>query len=80
VEQFLNHTKTCLPNDVYLRVSYNMLKKATDNFTKNETRINCSKIINLVLHHIEEEIPKELEDYFPHAKTSTAYFLYELFE
>jgi hypothetical protein len=68
VEQFLNDSKTCLLNDVYLHVSYNFLQKVTDNFTKDATRINCSKIIGLVLFDKEEKIPKELEDYFAHAK------------
>ncbi len=66
VEQFLNDTKTCLVNDVYLRVSYNLLQKVTDNFTKDVTRINCSKIIGLVLDS-KPEVGK-LKDYFPHAE------------
>jgi hypothetical protein len=66
VEQFLNDSKTCLLNDVYLRVSYNLLQNVTDNFTKDATRINCSKIIGLVLDDKPEVV--KLKDYFPHAE------------
>jgi hypothetical protein len=44
VEQFLLDTKTCLPNNVHLIIFYLTLKKITNNFTRNETRINASKV------------------------------------
>ena len=47
VEQFLNNTKTCLLNNVYLHVDYDSLQKVTHNFTRDATRINCSKINGL---------------------------------
>ena len=66
VEQFLNNTKTCLLNNIYLRMTYETLRKVTDDFTSNVTRVNCSKIIGLVLYGKLER--PELKDYFPHAK------------
>ncbi len=47
-------------------MSYDLLEKVIDNFTKDGTRINCSKIIGLVL----DRKPKvgKLKDYFPHAE------------
>jgi len=67
VEEFLNHTKICLLNNVYLRVSYKSLRKVTNDFTRDVTRNNCSKIIGLILiNYIDEGL--QLKDYFPYAK------------
>ncbi len=44
VEQFLIDNKTCLPNNVYLYIDYKRLKKITQDFKRDETQINCSKI------------------------------------
>ncbi|CAF3780113.1 unnamed protein product [Rotaria sp. Silwood1] len=67
VEQFLNSTKTCLPNNVSLLVDYLSLQKVTDNFTRDITRMNCSKIANLLLPSKPKFTPC-LKDYFPYAK------------
>jgi hypothetical protein len=67
VEEFLNNTKTCLLNNVHLRVCYDSLKKVTDDFTRDATRINCSKIIHLTAFGYTVELSK-LKDYFPHAQ------------
>ncbi len=67
LEEFLNNTKMCLLNNVHLRVCYDSLKKVTDDFTRDATRINCSKIICLILFDYTLELSK-LKDYFPHAK------------
>jgi hypothetical protein len=40
IEQFLVSTKTCLPNSVYLAVDYQVVKRVTQHFTRNTTRIN----------------------------------------
>ncbi|CAF4473033.1 unnamed protein product [Rotaria sp. Silwood2] len=69
VEEFLNSTKTCLLNKVHLSVCYNSLQKATDDFTKDVTQVNCSKIIRLIVFGDNVELSK-LKDYFPHAKIS----------
>lgn len=44
VEQFLIDTKTRLPDNVYVYVHHEILKKVTHNFKRDETRINSSKI------------------------------------
>jgi hypothetical protein len=67
VEQFLNNTKTCLSKNVYLCVHYNSLEKVTDGFTKDTTRVNCSKIIGLITNDKEKLLAKS-KDYFPCAK------------
>jgi hypothetical protein len=56
-----------LLNNVHLRVCYHSLKKVTDDFTRDATRINCSKIIRLIVFGCTIELSK-LKDYFPHAK------------
>lgn len=47
VEQFLVDTKTCLPSLVHLTVSYKNLIIVTENFTRDATRLNCSKVETL---------------------------------
>jgi hypothetical protein len=57
----------CLPDNVQLRVCYYALKKVTDDFTRDAARINCSKIIRLIVVSYTVELSK-LNDYFPHAQ------------
>ncbi|CAF4545171.1 unnamed protein product [Rotaria sp. Silwood2] len=66
VEQFLNNTKMCLLNNVHLRVRFDSLVKTTNNFTRDVTRINCTKI-NLKIRSFTVELSR-LKEYFPHAK------------
>jgi len=66
-EQFLFDTKTCLPNDVRVRMDYRLVKKVTRNFRRNTTRNNCAKI-SYVLFSNKSNFPEHLKDYFPHAK------------
>ena len=66
VEQFLIDTITSLPNTVDLVIDYQRLKRVTHNFTRNATRINCSKLKYLSSNH--DHIPKYFKDYFPHTK------------
>ncbi|CAF1500947.1 unnamed protein product, partial [Rotaria sordida] len=40
IEQFLVYTKVSLPNNVHLNISYESLKRVTNNFTRNATQIN----------------------------------------
>jgi hypothetical protein len=49
IEQFLDHTKTCISNNVSLFVDYYLLRKVTGNFKRNHLRVNCSKLTNLHL-------------------------------
>ncbi|CAF2481578.1 unnamed protein product [Rotaria sp. Silwood2] len=67
VEQFLNNSKTCLLKNVYLRVNYGCLQKATDDFRKDTTRINSSKIIGLLVSNHKGEVEKS-KSYFPQAE------------
>jgi hypothetical protein len=48
LDEFLNEKKTCLLNNIHLRVYHDHLKKVTNNFTRDAIRINCSKIIRLL--------------------------------
>ena len=68
VDQFLNNTKMCLLNNVHLRVHYDSLEKTTNNFTRDVTRMNCSKIITLTLLNKRRNSDQNLKQYFPHAK------------
>ena len=61
VEQFLVDTKMCLP---YLLVDYEAMKRVTENFTRNTTRINCAKLRSLGLLGTDG-ITKHINDYFP---------------
>ncbi|CAF1005573.1 unnamed protein product [Rotaria magnacalcarata] len=67
IEQFLIDTKTCLPNTVYLSVDYQVLKRVTQHFTRNTTRINCTKLCSLGLIGICQ-IPKYVKEYFPYTR------------
>ncbi len=63
-EQFLFDTKTCLSNYIRLGIDYDQLQRVTQNFTRDATRNNCSKIKQLVLHW-DVELPKQYNTYFP---------------
>ncbi|CAF1374487.1 unnamed protein product [Rotaria sordida] len=67
VEQFLLDTKTSLPNSVYLSVDYQVLKRVTQHFTRNTTRINSIKLRSLGLIG-KCKIPKYVKEYFPRTK------------
>jgi hypothetical protein len=67
IEQFLVHTKTCLPNNVYLFTDHQLLIKVTHNFTRDTTRFNCSKIN--YLYYDTTQHPKHFKDYFLHTRS-----------
>ncbi|CAF4581714.1 unnamed protein product [Rotaria sp. Silwood2] len=67
VEQFLINTKTCLLNNVSLHVNYDSLRKATDNFKRDTTRVNSLKIIDLYLYSVSKSV-RDITNYFSHAK------------
>lgn len=48
IDQFLNESKTRLSRLTKLYVFYEMLRKVTNDFTREETRRNCSHIARLV--------------------------------
>ncbi|CAF2592417.1 unnamed protein product [Rotaria sp. Silwood2] len=65
VELFLDHRRTCLPNNIFLIIDYRPLRKATHNFNREVMRINCAKLIRLSIYD-EFEISQQLKNYFPH--------------
>lgn len=67
VEEFLNDKKMDLSN-VHLRASYDCLKKVTNNFTRNDTRINCSKVVGLTLSDDMINFDGNFKKYFPRVK------------
>ncbi|CAF1146216.1 unnamed protein product [Rotaria sordida] len=64
VEQFLLQTKTHLPCLTELKVNYNQLATVTMNFTRDETRHNCSKVKRLILKE-SKVFSKDYYRYFP---------------
>jgi hypothetical protein len=43
IDEFSNDKKIFLFNDIHLHADYDSLEKVTNNFTRDETRMNCSK-------------------------------------
>jgi hypothetical protein len=70
IEQFLFHTKTYLQNNILLHINYESLQRVTNNFTKEDTRINCTKINKLKLYGGQTYPNSSLQEYFPYAKIS----------
>jgi hypothetical protein len=64
IEQFLFETKAYLPCLIELKVNYDQLRIVTENFTREITRRNCSKIKRLI---IEDTLvfPDEVRVHFP---------------
>jgi hypothetical protein len=63
VQQFLDHTKTCLPENIQFLGAYQLVQRVTDHFTRETTPINCAKINNLIPHVFQ--ITEQLIIYFP---------------
>ena len=68
IEQFLFHTKTYFPNNIFLYTNYESLQRVTHNFTRDATRINCAKINKLQLSGQTKSSNSTLQEYFPNAK------------
>ncbi|CAF3851343.1 unnamed protein product [Rotaria sordida] len=68
IEQLLFDTKTYLPNNVRLCIDYKSLQRVTHNFTRDATRINCTKINDLRLRAESKCSNLSLQEYFPYAK------------
>lgn len=64
LEEFLDDTRTCLPNGICLHVTYNSLQRVTHNFTRKSTQANCRKVDYLFLYD-DFEMNESLKDYFP---------------
>lgn len=63
IEQFLLDTETCLPNNVFLFVKHEQSQNVTFNFQRNETRMNCAKIIYF-LSEQDFKLSENAEHYF----------------
>ncbi|CAF4488194.1 unnamed protein product [Rotaria sp. Silwood2] len=73
IEEFLLNTKTYLQNNILLDIDYESLQRVThNNFTRDDTRINCAKINKLDLFEKVED-SKSFQDYFPFAKIDYYY-------
>ncbi|CAF1532681.1 unnamed protein product [Rotaria sordida] len=68
IDEFLNHCKTCFLKNIHLTVDYNTLKRATNDFTKEETQFNRSKIILLRFLNNDVISVPILKRYFPSAQ------------
>lgn len=77
VEQFLDGTKTYLPKNIKFRTTYDCLQRVTHNFTREITRINSTKINNLILAH-PYTITDKFIMYFPLIKSSSILILRKL--
>jgi len=65
IEEFLVDTKICLLNNaVHLNIYYDQLKRVTNSFTRNTTRMNCAKLESLCRNG--RQLPSYAKDYFPH--------------
>ncbi|CAF0834079.1 unnamed protein product [Rotaria sordida] len=67
VEQFLLDIKTCLTTKLDLQVYFSTLDRVTNNFTRDATRINCGKLLDI---HVPRKIliSNQLKDYFSDTK------------
>ena len=68
IEQFLFDSKSCLSSGVCLYIEDESLRRVTHNFTRDATRINCSKIAYLNISVLEKCMDSLLQEYFPCAK------------
>ncbi|CAF4038362.1 unnamed protein product [Rotaria sordida] len=66
IEEFLFNTKSYFQN-ILLRIECESLQRVTQNFTRDATRINCTKINELELSG-EPLCSDSLQQYFPHAR------------
>ncbi|CAF3480689.1 unnamed protein product [Rotaria sp. Silwood2] len=66
IEEFLFHTKTYFEN-ILLDVNYKALERVTENFTRDDTRINSAKINEIYLFG-DVKYPRFLHDYFHFSK------------
>jgi hypothetical protein len=66
VEEFLSNLNTRLPCLSKLYIQYEQLVTVTENFTRNETRINCSKLKQIIFYDKVAKVhSKDFYLYFP---------------
>jgi len=69
IDEFLNEKKILLLNLVHFHIHYGKLKTITNDFTRDETRLNCSKIIHLKLSDKTEDfLDENFQKFFPRAQ------------
>ncbi|CAF2080193.1 unnamed protein product [Rotaria magnacalcarata] len=66
IDEFLCNAKTYFQNNILLDTHYEALQRVTHDFTRDDTRINCTKVNELCLF-LKIEYPKSCKDYFPFA-------------
>ncbi|CAF4120692.1 unnamed protein product [Adineta steineri] len=66
-EEFLFDNKTCLPENIFVKMNYQPAKNATRNFRRISSRSNCAKM-NFVLFCSKSKFPDHVKDYFPNAR------------
>ncbi|CAF4692722.1 unnamed protein product [Rotaria socialis] len=64
VKQFLSQRKTSLPCLTNLKIRYSTLASVTNDFTNDETRLNCTKIKSLYACGVTVR-SKNFDSYFP---------------
>jgi hypothetical protein len=64
IDQLLDESKTRLPQLTELEIDYKNLRMVTKNFTRDATRLNCSKVKKLDVYDTMA-YPEELYRYFP---------------
>lgn len=67
VDQFLFDNKTYFSNPISLIIDYNQLQRCTHNFTRDSTRVNCTKVKRLRIEN-RLNLPEHFNDYFPNVK------------
>lgn len=72
VELFLDNNKTFLPDNICLTIEYRPLKKVTNNFKNDAMRLNCAKVIELMIP-AKFKISQHFKAYFPHVEISHFY-------
>ncbi len=71
VEQFLLHSKCIFSKQISVWIHYNALKRVTNHFTRDQTRINSAKIKHFSLLG-RFQSSKQFEDYFCNLETYAA--------
>ena len=69
IEEFLCNTKTCFRKNISLRILHQSLLRVTKDFTREDTRINCTKVENLWPYG-KWRSTKSFQEYFPLIKES----------
>ncbi|CAM4982413.1 unnamed protein product [Rotaria socialis] len=66
IDEFLCNAKTYFQNNILLDIDYKVLQRVTHDFTRDDTRINCTKVNELSLSENVKD-SKSVQDYFPFA-------------